>query len=524
MVVGKGYGGTATDREGAMDELDIFEKRVLKALAEVKRGDVESLSSISQLKEDQVRKAAQGLKEKNLASISRTTRDVIILGERGEEVARGGLPERLIIKALRPIGGRMELMELRDEVSIGEDDFSAGLGKAVENGWLRLWREGETTLVEATDGSEEKSAEEELVESLLGEEEVLEEGLNSEQREALRRLMKRPGFIRTTSSTAEVVEMTEEGEKRAQGVVELERRSVTHLTSELIKTGGWREVEFKPYDLNAPSIPLYIGRRHPLKEIIEEIREIFVSMGFAEIDGPLIELAFWNFDALFQPQDHPARDMQDTFYLSHPEEAEIPEGKLIDGVRRTHEDGWVTGSTGWGGKWSLEEARKLVLRTHTTVVTVRRVHEVGEQTHKAFSVGSAFRNEKVTFKNTTEFQQIEGIIMDENANIRHLMGVLKEFYGKLGLEKVRFWPSYFPYTEPSVQTSVYMENLGKWVELCGMGIFRPEVTLPLGVDIPVLAWGGGIERIAMTRYGVEDIRELYRNDLGWLRRRPIRLP
>ena len=171
----------------------------------------------------------------------------------------------------------------------------------------------------------------------------------------------------------------------------------------------------------------------------------------------------------------------------------------------------------------MEEAERLVLRTHTTVVTGRKVYEAGDEPHKTFIIGGCFRNEKLTYKNTAEFYMVDGIIIDERANLRHLMGTIQEFYRRLGAEKIRFWPSYFPYTEPSVQVSVYIERLGTWVELMGMGIFRPEVTHPMGVKWPVLAWGGGIERIAMIRYDIDDIRELYKNDLRSLRGRPERL-
>ncbi len=206
------------DGKERMDELDVFEKRVLRALAEMKRGDVQSLSRSSRLNEDQVRKAAQELKEKNLASVSTTTREFISLGEKGEQLAKIGLPERLIIERLLPISGPTELSMLRDEVSLNEEDFSAGLGKAMKNGWIRLWRKGETTLIETTDKAGEKSVEEELVYLLLAKGEMLEEGLSSKQKKALEKLMKRPGFIRTTSLKLEVVEVTNKGERRAKSV------------------------------------------------------------------------------------------------------------------------------------------------------------------------------------------------------------------------------------------------------------------------------------------------------------------
>ena len=175
-----------------------------------------------------------------------------------------------------------------------------------------------------------------------------------------------------------------------------------------------------------------------------------------------------------------------------------------------------------GYKWDANVARQTILRTHTTATTIRYLAEHPEPPVKVFSVDRVYRNEKLDYKHLAEFFQIEGIIVDENVTLRDLMGTLTEFYKRLGFEKVQFWPSYFPYTEPSLQSTVYVEEFG-WIELCGMGIFRPEVTIPLGVKVPVLAWGGGFERLAMLRLGLEDIRDLYKNDLGWIRRTPILL-
>jgi phenylalanyl-tRNA synthetase alpha chain len=258
-----------------------------------------------------------------------------------------------------------------------------------------------------------------------------------------------------------------------------------------------------------------------MQKIIQRTREIFLEMGFTEIRGPIVETAFWNFDALFQPQDHPAREMQDTFYLSNPQEGGLPAKSVVEKVAKVHENGWTTGSRGWGYEWSADEARRLVLRTHTTSETIKYLSEHKTPPLKVFSVDRVYRNEKVDYKHLAEFHHIEGIVMDKQVTFRDLMGTLKEFYRKLGLKKVQFWPSYFPYTEPSAQSTVYVPKLKMWIELCGMGMFRPEVLAPIGIRYPVLAWGGGLERLAMLELDVDDIRLLYKNDLGWIRRKPV---
>jgi phenylalanyl-tRNA synthetase alpha chain len=284
---------------------------------------------------------------------------------------------------------------------------------------------------------------------------------------------------------------------------------------------------------------------HPLRKIIEETRHAFLEMGFEEVASPMVESAFWNFDALFQPQDHPARDMQDTFYMREPAEAPlpgephspaVPAGKtgrkapgrdgpamwgIVEQVRRTHEDGWETGSEGWGYKWSPERSRQVVLRTHTTAATIRALAAHPNPPGKFFCVGWTYRNETISFKHLPVFHQVDGIIVDEEANLASLMGTLQEFYSKMGFGRVKFKPAFYPYTEPSVDVVVYMESRRKWLEMGGAGIFRPEVTLPLGCRWPVLAWGLGIERLAMLRFGLDDIRDLYGTNLDALQQVPL---
>jgi phenylalanyl-tRNA synthetase alpha chain len=293
------------------------------------------------------------------------------------------------------------------------------------------------------------------------------------------------------------------------------------LTPADLESGAWREIKLRPYDVTLPAREIYPAKIHPLRKIIEQTRRAFLEMGFAEVVSPMIESAFWNFDALFQPQDHPARDMQDTFYMRDPATTPLPEAKIVDAVRRTHEDGGDTGSEGWGYKWSPERSEQVVLRTHTTAATIRALAANPNPPGKFFCVGWTYRNETISFKHLPVFHQVDGIIIDEEANLASLMGTLQEFYSKMGFGRVKFKPAFYPYTEPSVDVVVFMESRGKWLEMGGAGIFRPEVTEPLGCKYPVLAWGLGIERLAMLRFGLSDIRELYACRLDTLEEVPL---
>jgi len=238
-------------------------------------------------------------------------------------------------------------------------------------------------------------------------------------------------------------------------------------------------------------------------------------MGFSEFSGNIVQSAFWNFDALFQPQDHPAREMQDTFYLDVT--SPLPDG--WEKIRDMHEHGGETSSTGWGGRWNPEKARASVLRTHSTALSIQYLAAHPEPPVKAFSLSRVYRRESIDPTHLAEFEQLEGIVMDTDVTFNNLLGFLKEFYHRMGFSDVRFRPAYFPYTEPSVEPEVWVDGLG-WVELGGAGIFREEVTAPFGITQPVLAWGLGISRVAMLRLGLSDLRQLYKSDIDWVRSAP----
>jgi phenylalanyl-tRNA synthetase alpha chain len=359
-----------------------------------------------------------------------------------------------------------------------------------------------------------QSAEEELLQKLNKQKKILKSNLNLEELQAFDMLKKRPGYVIEKKEKTSEISLTAEGKQLLLTMIDQPVMEERRLTSEMITSGRWKNIKFSSLDVESPVQSVYPGRKHPLMDVIDEVKEIFVGMGFTEIDGPLIQSSFWNFDVLFTPQDHSAREMQDTFYISGIKENRLPSEDQIKKVSETHRNGWKY-------EWNIEEAKRIVLRTHTTSVTINYLAENKPEKCRIFSIGRVFRNEKVSYKHLIEFNQVEGIVTDRNVTLRDLMGLQIDFYTKLGIKKIKFWPTYFPYTEPSLQSMIYNESLGKWVELFGMGILRPEITSSVGIKNPVLAWGGGLERIAMLRFGLNDVRDLYRNDLRWLRSVPF---
>jgi len=493
------------------------EQRTMLALEKLGgKGRVDQIVELSDLAHAAVMRASLTLAEKKLAKSHEQKQTVIKLNEEGRYHAEKGLPERRLIDSLIKLGGEASVEDVVKGSALEKRFLNIGLGWLHQKGWASLNKRGRVlkAIEKPPIGIDERLL------TLLDEKgSLVVEELSKEFQGAVS-VLKRRKLVRVEEKTLRTLELTEDGWKLIERGIEV-IEEVSQLTPEIIRTGRWREVKLRRFDVKAPGPVVYPGKVHPVLQIAQKVREIFLEMGFTEIRGPIVETAFWNFDALFQPQDHPAREMMDTFYIAQPELGKLPSQEVVEAVAKTHENGWTTGSRGWGYKWDPNEAKKLILRTHTTAVTIRYLSEHKEPPVKVFSLDRVYRNEKPTYKNLAEFHQIEGIIMDKDATLRDLMGTLTDFYRKLGLKRVQFWPSYFPYTEPSVQSTVYVPELKKWVELCGMGMFRPEVLEPLGIKYPVLAWGHTLERLVMLELGVEDIRFLYKNDLGWIRRNPI---
>jgi len=494
-------------------QLHPIEKLLLKRLANSDHISIEKLVETSDLSVDQVRRGIEWLKFKKLIASIDKLYAVISLGSNGFEACKKGLPERRLVNAIK--NGNNSVASVLKSGFLKPDEINAAIAIAKRNDWIQFTQlqNGDKNFL-STAEADFLSCEEKLLQKLV----KLNNGvqvseLSPEEKQAIELLKRRPNYIVEDEHKYSEIILLEAGRRLTQtmytGTDNLERK----LTTDMIVSGKWKDARFSSLDVMAHVPYLYAGRQHPIIDIIDEVKEIFFSMGFTEIDGPVIQASFWNFDVLFIPQDHPAREMQDTFYIAGAKQDEFANPDQIQKVSSMQEKGW-------NSDWNIEDARRLVLRTHTTSATIGYLANNKPQSARVFSIGQVFRNEKVSYKHLVEFNQVEGIVTDKRVTLRDLMGLQKEFYSKLGIKKIKFWPTFFPYTEPSLQSMIYNCALDKWVEMGGMGIFRPEVTHPLGIKNPVLAWGVGIERIAMLRFGLNDVRDLYGNDLGWLRNLP----
>jgi len=459
-----------------------IEKQIVKLLKSTPNLTEEQLAQKTKLSMDQVRRGVEWLRQKKLVDVSDHTKTSYSLGKNGLDALNNGLPERRLVTLV--LDGPKTFDEVRS--SLQGPDFNAAIAHAKKNNWISIEKTdtGSKISLKGSPGIHPVRNSEEHMISVIGASGKLD---GVENDDGIISLIERPDFIIKHEEKTKTVSLSETGKN-----IDLEK-----LDSGAI-------------DVEADVPHVHAARIHPLKDTINEIRDTFVHLGFTEINGNLSQSSFWNFDALFTPQDHPARELQDTFYLKDLNAKQLATPTQIKNVSNAHKKGWRY-------YWDIQEARKMVLRTHTTCVTIKHLADKKPDEARIFSLGRVFRNEKLSFKHLAEFNQVEGIVVGKHITLRDLMGIQKEFYRKIGLTKVKFWPTFFPYTEPSLQSMVYNERLGKWIELFGMGIFRPEVTKPLGITKPVLAWGGGIERIAMLKFGLDDVREFYNNNLSWLR-------
>ena len=501
------------------NRLHPIENSILRALSKSGRWmSIEDLVDSTNQNIDQVRRGIEWLKFKNLISLKDRSSVIVSLGQNGQKAVVEGLPERRLVNAVRQ--GSKTPASILESGLLKPNEINAAIAEAKRNQWIEFKQveSSNIRIIVLTTLADNLSDEEKLLQKLSrwqknnddDNNNILSSDLEPGERQSFNLLKGRPEYVTEREKSLEVI-LSEKGKELLLALtptmdVETERQ----LTSQLITSGKWKDVKFSSLDVVAPVLLKYPGRKHPLTDLIDEVKEIFVGLGFTEIDGPMVQTSFWNFDVLFTPQDHPAREMQDTFYISDIKHNVFAKPSQIKKISRIHEKGWKY-------KWSVEDARRTVLRTHTTPVTIRYLADTKPTSARIFSIGRVFRNEKVSYKHLAEFNQVEGILTGKHVTLRDLMGLQKEFYRMLGISKIKFWPTFFPYTEPSLQSVIYNDVLDKWVEMGGMGILRPEVTEPLGIKNPVLAWGVGLERIAMLRFGLNDVRELYDNKLSWLR-------
>ncbi|CAG0894991.1 unnamed protein product [Cyprideis torosa] len=442
------------------------------------------------------------------------SRRILQLTGEGEEIAHNGSYEFIVFQAIPEEGiPQAKLLQMSPKAKIG---FS----KAMSSGWIVVDKSGaQGPVVKRKHGSGPTvDVTSDVLKRIKTGEWQPEDGVKAE-------LKKRKLLIEGDQKYY----IISKGPEFTMSVSKPE----TDLTPEMIATGSWKQKTFKPYNFEALGMPRIQGHLHPLMKVRRDFRQIFLEMGFSEMKtNNYVESSFWNFDAVFQPQQHPARDAQDTFFIADPETATVFPEDYVERTKRVHSIGDF-GSIGYGYDWKFEEAKKNVLRTHTTAVSARLLYRLAQEQKesgyfkpcKYFSIDRVFRNETLDATHLAEFYQIEGVVADYGMTLGVLMGIMTEFFGKLGMKELRFKPTSNPYTEPSMEVFSYHEGLEKWVEIGNSGLFRPEMLRPMGIPegVGILGWGLSLERPTMILYGYNNIRDLVgpRIDLHMVQKNPI---
>lgn len=497
------------------------ELRLVKALAnQGGRGTLTEMVTETGLNHAAAMRAALNLSEKGCVRLERLTFTAFRLTEEGERYAEDGLPERRVVEAVSKLGGKASLKDVASFVGIDGSLMPAVIGWVKKKRMGTIKKAGGELYVESA-GIASEDEDQAMLTLLKVRGQVFDRDLTPEENRVIETLKKRNLVLEERKAEWTLI-LTQLGLDVARGVVETVEEQ-TQLTPEDIATGRWRKIRLKKYNIQAPVTLTWPGKKHPYTRFLEEVRYRMVALGFKEVEGPIVELMFFNCDALFMPQDHPAREIHDIFFIKEPKEGELTGLEdILENVKKTHENGWITGSKGWGYGFSTQQSRRTVLRSHGTAISARTlVSPKLEIPGKYFSIARCYRPEVTDKTHLTEFNQVEGIVVDEGLTLRDLLGVLERFALEIaGADKVRFKPDYFPFTEPSVELQAYKEGYG-WMEFGGSGIFRPELTKPLGVECPVIAWGLGVDRLYMMKHNLDDIREIFTRNISWLRGKPV---
>lgn len=496
------------EKQKLIDSLNPHEIKILPHLDD----DINEICLKSHLDKISVLRALEFLEKKNIVKLLHDKGKIIELGVNGALYRKKGLPERRLLsflkeKRIAPFQDAGKLSGLSDE------EFKAAIGVLKRKAMIEL-KNGKIILNANNHDVSKKLPEEIFLESLP----LNLESLTKEQKEIFSLLHGRKELLHIKEKKETEIEVTSLGREIINSNVKTSNL-IEQITPELLKKDSlWKGKRFRRYDLDSKTSSIYGGKRHFVNQASDYARKVWTEMGFREMSGEMVQSSFWNFDALFTAQDHPVREMQDTFFINS--ESQLPDKKIVSKVKESHEVG-VAGSKGWKYSWNERDAKRTVLRTHTTALSVQTIGKLKKENvpGKYFAIGKVFRNETLDWKHGFEFNQTEGIVIDKNANFRHLLGYLKQFFAKMGFEEIRFRPSFFPYTEPSVEIDVWHPERKFWFELGGAGIFRPEVVIPLfGEHVNVLAWGPGFDRMIMDYYEIKDLREMYKNNITQLRK------
>jgi len=504
------------DEDKLIQTLHTYERKVLQVLD--KANTLPKIAKQSSLKEIEAMRGLQWLENKNIVKLSEDAKETVELDTNGKKYLKEGLPEKRFLKATKK---DTPISQIIKDANLEKDELNICLGVLKGKAAIMIKKDKElliSQLPQAQKLLEKESLEEQFLKKTFP---IELKDLKEEEKFALENLKKRKNIIKIEKKKIKKATLTELGKKLLSKGIKLED-IYDRLTPQMLKDSSWRTKKFRRYDIkiNVPAISG--GKKQHYRKFLDETREKFLALGFKEMLGPIVETEFWDMDALFMPQFHSARDIHAAYYIKEPKYGKVDE-KLLEKVKSSHEIGKGTISKGWQYKFDINKTKQLILRTQGTALSARMLASKDLKIPgKYFAIARCFRPDVVDATHSADFNQVEGIVVEEGLDFRHLKGLLRLFAEEFAqTDQIKITPAYFPFTEPSAELHAKHPELG-WIELGGSGIFRPELIKPLvGYEIPVLAWGLGIDRLAMFKLGIKDIRQLFSHDLEFLKNSKI---
>ncbi len=494
------------------ESLNPFERKVLKVLDNF--SSFQDIVKVTGLKDVEAMRALQWLQNKNIIRISEEQKELIFLDENGRRYAKEGLPEKRFLESLEKPSA---ISEITRKTGLSSEEIAISLGALKSKAAIEIEKNKEIAVSITEHGRH-------LLKHGFPEEQFLKEhfpkeliSLKEEEKFVLDNLRKRKKIIKVELSKLVCAELTEAGKKLLKE--KIDEDLIERVTPSLIKANAWKGKKFRRFDVRINVPQVFAGRKHHYRKFLDEVRQKFTALGFKEMTGPVVETDFWDMDALFMPQFHSARDIHQGYYIKEPKYAkDLPEDK-VKNVKSAHENGFGTGSKGWRYEFDAKRTRRHILRTQDTSISARTLASKDlDIPGKYFQISRCFRYDVIDATHLPDFNQVGGFVVEEGINFGHLKSLLRMFAEEFAeSDEIRIKPSYFPFTEPSAELQAKHPEMG-WIELAGAGIFRPELVKPLvGKEVPVIAWGIGLDRLAMFKLGIKDIRQMFSHDLEFLR-------
>jgi len=442
---------TAFNLEEILGGLHPLEIRLLRSLnQEVKQEEI-ALAEAADLAAAQFRRAIEWLLTKDLVTIAEeSVKEAVRVTDLGRGYLDKGVPEDHITALVMEKGG-MPMAEFKKLDSLSPEESFPAIGVlknkgllVVEKGIAKIPNEVDRSLLGETSRILKKACEGAA---------LFYSDLNPEQQNLVsakvHKRFRAKGVFWLEEQRKRIFTLTENGKAVSEAIIKqgLKGEDLSRLTPKMLEDGSWKGKSFRKYNINLAPPRRLAARKHPYRSFLDYVKFKLISMGFEEMQGPLVESEFWNMDALFMPQFHAAREIQDAYFIKEPTHVKGLDKSLLANVKESHENGGKAGSRGWSYQFDEERTKRLVLRFQSTAISARTLASNPKIPGKYFAMARCFRYDTVDATHGCDFMQVEGIALGSEINFRTLLGLLKLFATEVAkADEVIFAPAYFPFT------------------------------------------------------------------------------